>query len=156
MNVLGSWPVARALPHLLSPQVILEKAATSESSCKSRRDVPPWVSLSTQGSNVLLRSGLDARFSVYGHLSPASLQRCPPRPQSWGRMGGPSRLSEPQLRLCSVFSLGFCFFGFISWTSARSLKIKSFWRVSLFFWSLKIWVRGSALLSGVISFSPFV
>lgn len=92
--------------------------------------MPPWVSLSTQGSNVLLQSGLDSRvFSVWPSKLSKPSEMPPPHPQSWGMMGGPSRLSEPQLRLCSVFSLGFCFFGFISWTSARSLKkifLKSF------------------------------
>lgn len=65
--------------------------------------MPPWVSLSTQDSNVLLQSGLDARFSVYGHLSSASLQRCPPHPRAGERWGDP----QGSQSLSSAFILFF-------------------------------------------------
>lgn len=128
-------------------RVILEKVAMSESFWQTGKDVPLWVNPAAQSSNFLLcRVGWTQGFPIHVLLSPAQFWRCSPE---LGNGGGTPRLSEP---LFCFFSLWlFAFSVFKSWTSAKSLKIKSKEHVFLKFedlhWLLSSAVRCYQLLS---------
>lgn len=89
--------------------------------------MPPWVSLSTQGSNVLLQGGLDSRvFSVWPSKLSKPSEMPPPTPPELGNDGGTLkafRASAPPL-FCFLF--GFLLFWFYILDFCQKFKNKIF------------------------------